>query len=195
MRHTNLELDGETAEDMVARRGGLPVADVVSIAWELPGGPTAAGMHGMVHRDVTPASILVSKTGTSKLPDPGLVRRTAATAVRAADGSDHHPDRRVLGTPAFMAAEQWAVADRVGPPADVRAFGASLHPLLTGEVPTHQGGDPYGTRSAKAPAACSARSTYFPGHCLEVATDGLGCTLVDGGTVLAAVRIRVESLR
>jgi len=88
-----------------------------------------AAMHsaGLVHRDIKPNNIRVTHTGRLVLLDFGLVGDMV--------GGEHETTgAKVVGTPAYMAPEQ-ALADPVGPAADLYAVGAILYEALTGVLP------------------------------------------------------------
>jgi hypothetical protein len=86
-----------------------------------------AAMHDerMVHRDVTPANILVTPDNVAKLTDFGISHWDAATLTS---------DDRVLGTPAYMAPEV-AAGDDARRPADLFALGATLYAAVEGHSP------------------------------------------------------------
>jgi serine/threonine protein kinase len=87
-----------------------------------------AHRHGVIHRDVKPANVLVDwASDTVKLSDFGLARTGEHTQTRSGV---------MLGSPDYMAPEQLAGA-AVGPAADVYGLGASLYELLAGRRP-HQ---------------------------------------------------------
>ena len=110
--------------------GPLPADTALRYAGEILDALDAAHQRGIVHRDLKPANLLITPHGV-KLLDFGLARVTAsaATLVPAAPATR---DGAVLGTPGYMAPEQWA-----GKPADVRsdvyAFGCVLYAMLTGK--------------------------------------------------------------
>jgi hypothetical protein len=88
---------------------------------------------GVVHRDVTPANILVDATGTPRLADFGIARLVDTTRITA--------EATTLGTAAYMAPEQVQGRD-VGPPADIYALGLVLLEAVSGrrafDGPAHE---------------------------------------------------------
>jgi serine/threonine protein kinase len=83
--------------------------------------------NGVVHRDIKPTNLMRLADGAVKICDFGLARHAGATSGLTMTGG-------VLGTPAFMAPEQWR-ADHADARTDLYAFGATLYALLTGAPP------------------------------------------------------------
>ncbi|MDP9236727.1 MAG: serine/threonine-protein kinase, partial [Chloroflexota bacterium] len=106
--------------------GPLPMARALSIAEDLCRALAHAHEHGIVHRDVKPANVLLTGDGTAKLGDFGM--------ATAADRSRLTLSGAVVGTAAYMAPEQ-----ALGQPADARsdlyALGCVLYEMLTGRAP------------------------------------------------------------
>jgi eukaryotic-like serine/threonine-protein kinase len=106
------------------RRGPLAAERVGRMAAELGDALDHAHRHGVVHRDVKPANVLLRDNGTTKLTDLGIA--TAAHHTRITRSGV------VLGTASYMAPEQLE-GEKVGPPADIYALAAVCFEALTGE--------------------------------------------------------------
>jgi eukaryotic-like serine/threonine-protein kinase len=106
------------------RRGPLAPERVGRMAAELGAALDHAHRHGVVHRDVKPANVLLRDNGTTKLADLGIA--TAAHHTRITRSGV------VLGTASYMAPEQLE-GEQVGPRADIYALAAVCFEALTGE--------------------------------------------------------------
>ena len=115
---------------LAARATPLPVDDLLPLAVKLA--RAVAGMHrqGVLHRDITPANIVVSAEGEPCLVDFGQ----ATSSAQLRHEFTHH--REVVGTLAYVAPEQTGRTGRsVDQRADLYALGATLYELATGEPP------------------------------------------------------------
>lgn len=126
-------LEGETLAERVERRGPLGINEAVWIAHHVLDVLDAAHAVGIVHRDVKPENVMLTRKGEVKLLDFGIAR-DAMRNVRTIDGS-------VMGTLNFMAPEQ-ALGDRetTGPHSDLWSVGALLFTALTGSPPRRRAG-------------------------------------------------------
>lgn len=127
-------VDGPSGHALLDRLGRLPVGDAVRIALDVA--RALDYLHGrqLVHRDVKPDNILLSRNGSAKLADLGLVYRLGTPSTSTAIHG--------FGTSHYMSYEQAMDSRVVDGRGDLFALGATLYHLLTGQVPfpgdTHQ---------------------------------------------------------
>jgi hypothetical protein len=117
--------DGETVAARIGRQGSLDWRESVTITAEVASALATAHARGLVHRDVTPANVMLTGAG-AKVVDFGI---SAAVGQR-----DAAPDGSLLGTPAYLAPERLGGA-QVSAATDVYALGLLLYRCLTGRLP------------------------------------------------------------
>jgi Tol biopolymer transport system component/predicted Ser/Thr protein kinase len=110
----------------LALKGPLPADQALKYAEQILDALDAAHRQGIVHRDLKPANILVSKQGI-KLLDFGL-----ALMKPGADDLTMTQTGAVMGTPAYMAPEQWE-GSQADARSDIYSFGCVLYEMLTGK--------------------------------------------------------------
>ena len=127
-------LNGLTLQQIVERSGPQPAARVIHVLRGIAGSLSEAHERGLVHRDVTPANIMLCRKGglydVVKLLDFGMIKDTRANHTRELTHA-----LRVLGTPSYMAPERIERADSADPRSDLYALGAVAYFALTGAPP------------------------------------------------------------
>ena len=123
-------LDGETLEARV-RRGPLALAEAIDIAIQTAGGLAMAHRRGIVHRDVKPANIYLTRGPDGalsvKILDFGIAKLAIEQTRLTGTGA-------VIGTPNYMAPEQ-ALAEDIDGRADQYSLGVILYEMVAGEPP------------------------------------------------------------
>lgn len=119
---------GETLETVVAARGPLPAEQAIAIARQVCEAVGSLHDLGIVHRDVSPANIVVAADG-AHLIDLGIARLHVANAPR---------DTTSLGTWGFASPEQYGFA-QTDARSDVYSIGRLLGYMLTGLLPDADG--------------------------------------------------------
>jgi serine/threonine-protein kinase len=128
-------LDGETLEERRARFGGkLPQAEVLLVADQLLEMLIAAHGKGIVHRDVKPENVFLTRAGRIKVLDFGIARHGDGAAATALIRSG-----TMIGTPSYMAPEHArGQFDELDERSDLWSCGATLFRLLSGRG-VHEG--------------------------------------------------------
>jgi serine/threonine protein kinase len=124
-------VEGESLGERLDRDGALPEAEAIQIISQVAQGLQKAHREGMVHRDVKPDNILMTPAGIAKLADLGLVKELETDLNLTRTG-------RGLGTPHFMAPEQFRNAKYVDARSDIYSLAATLYMMVTGELPFKQ---------------------------------------------------------
>jgi serine/threonine-protein kinase len=128
---------GETLRDLMARSGPLPPSLAVAIASQVTDALAHAHAHGLVHRDVKPANILLRDEGGDmvrvKVADFGIAKAAANVGDLTANGA-------VLGTPKYISPEQ-VQGREPDARADLYSLGVVLFEMLAGRPPFPGGSD------------------------------------------------------
>jgi len=121
-------VEGESLGEKLDRDGRMTEDDAVRTIVQVAHGLHRAHRQGLIHRDIKPDNILVMPDGKAKLTDLGLAKDQDANADLTRTG-------RGLGTPDFMAPEQFRNAKNASIRCDVYGLGATLYQMVTGELP------------------------------------------------------------
>ncbi|MEW6563212.1 MAG: serine/threonine-protein kinase [Pseudomonadota bacterium] len=119
-------LEGRELRDILNDGEPLPLDQVLDIVAQVALGLAYAHENGIVHRDVKPSNIMVTRDGHVKITDFGIARM-ASSAVRTQTGM-------VLGSPKYMSPEQ-VVGKELDQRSDIFSLGAMLYEMLTGRSP------------------------------------------------------------
>jgi serine/threonine protein kinase len=126
-------VDGESLGQKLERDGPLPEAEAIRLIAQVAQGLHRAHKQKLVHRDVKPDNILLTADGQAKLADLGLVKEMEADLNLTRTG-------RGLGTPHFMAPEQFRNAKSANARCDIYSLGATLYMMVTGTLPFRSNG-------------------------------------------------------
>lgn len=126
-------IDGQSMQKWMDQLGRLAIGDAVHIVLRCADALRVAHQeHNVIHRDIKPDNILVTKKGLVKVADFGL-----AKAVGAGEDDDMSLTQSGtgLGTPLYMAPEQARDAKSVDKRTDIYALGVTLYYFVTGKLP------------------------------------------------------------
>jgi predicted Ser/Thr protein kinase len=124
-------IDGVSLRSLLAEKR-LPPADALQIIPQLCDALEFAHASGVVHRDIKPENILLDRAGRVKIADFGLAKIVKGDAAR--NETLTHTNV-VMGTPHYMAPEQFENPRSVDHRADLYSMGVVLYEMLTGELP------------------------------------------------------------
>ncbi len=123
-------VDGANLRQMIRARSASP-SEALGIVAQVCEALQYAHEEGVVHRDIKPENILIDKRGRVKIADFGLAK---LLGVQLGDVTLTNTNQ-AMGTPHYMAPEQWESPLGVDHRADLYALGVVFYELLTGELP------------------------------------------------------------
>jgi serine/threonine-protein kinase len=167
--------------------GPLPPRQAARLTEAVARGAHAAHQHGLVHRDLKPQNIMLTRDGTPKVTDFGLAKNLFEQSA-STDSS------AIVGTPSYMAPEQSRRDSDVGVPADVYALGAILYELLTGRPP-FQGDSSVDILLQVRSQEPEPPSRHQPGLPRDLETICLACLAKEPGRRYASAEALAEDLR
>jgi len=121
-------VEGVTLRDIVHTDGPMEPQRAIEVIADACQALNFSHQHGIIHRDVKPANIMISKTGAVKVMDFGIARALADT------GNPMTQTAAVIGTAQYLSPEQ-ARGEKVDARSDVYSLGCVLYEMLTGEPP------------------------------------------------------------
>src|SRR3954454_8731162 len=119
-------VDGEDLASIIRRSGPLPPRQAARVSSQVARAIAAAHDRGLVHRDVKPGNILVTRDGRVKVTDFGIARALAESALTLPGTT--------LGSVHYFSPEQ-ARGESATPASDIYSLGIVLYELLTGKRP------------------------------------------------------------
>ncbi len=117
-------IDGITLKKYIERKGKLPYKEAVSIAIQIAQGMEAAHNNHIIHRDIKPQNVLISREGKVKVTDFGIARAASSDSLGA----------NAMGSVHYISPEQ-AKNGFVDEKSDIYSLGISLFEMITGTVP------------------------------------------------------------
>ncbi|MCO1658018.1 Stk1 family PASTA domain-containing Ser/Thr kinase [Pseudonocardia humida] len=120
-------VDGQTLREIVKTEGPMSQQRVTEVMADVCAALDFSHRHGIIHRDVKPANIMITRGGAVKVMDFGIARALG-------EGQNVTQTAAVIGTAQYLSPEQ-ARGEAVDARSDVYAAGCVLFELLTGEPP------------------------------------------------------------
>ena len=117
-------VEGITLKKYVEKKGKLPVKEAVSIAIQIAQGIEAAHNNHIIHRDIKPQNVIISREGKVKVTDFGIARAASANTINS----------NAMGSVHYISPEQ-ARGGYIDEKSDIYSLGISLYEMLTGKVP------------------------------------------------------------
>ncbi len=125
-------LDGEDIGAALKKKGAIEPGDAAEVIRQAAIGLKETQRAGVVHRDVKPSNLVITKAGTVKVTDFGLAKALQEDLSITATGV-------FVGTPDYLAPEQ-AMGEDVDAAADIYALGCSMFHMCSGHPPFRKGG-------------------------------------------------------
>jgi predicted Ser/Thr protein kinase len=118
-------VEGKSLDLILREKKKLSLNEALAITKRVAVALSAAAKLGIVHRDIKPHNILLSKDGVVKVADFGLAKDEDSNRSISEPGT-------IMGTPYYMSPEQ-AKGEKVDPRGDIYSLGATLYHMLTGK--------------------------------------------------------------
>ncbi len=118
-------VEGITLKDYIEKKGRLSAKETISISIQMVTGLQAAHNQHIIHRDIKPQNIIISKDGKVKVTDFGIARATTSTQTISTS---------VMGSVHYTSPEQ-ARGGIVDQKSDIYSIGITMYEMITGHVP------------------------------------------------------------
>ncbi|MBR2441364.1 MAG: protein kinase [Lentisphaeria bacterium] len=123
-------VDGGTVRNLIKKHGTMNELDVLKIVHSVGEALAVGEERKIVHRDIKPDNIMLTKDMVVKLADLGIAKSTADS-----NDVDVTAPEILIGTPAYVSPEQARDAQHVDSRADIYSLGVTMYEMLTGEKP------------------------------------------------------------
>ena len=120
-------IEGESFRDILDKWKQLPVNLALAVCHQICTGLEHAHAKGIIHRDIKPGNVMLTRMGRVKITDFGLAKLAQGQVQQTAANS-------ILGTPLYMSPEQ-AFGETVDQRSDLFSLGTVLYETLTGHQP------------------------------------------------------------
>ena len=120
-------VDGITVKDLINQNGHLDWKVAVPIVIQVGMALEYAHKNGIVHKDIKPQNILISRDRIAKITDFGIARAASGNTITMTSGG-------AVGSVHYFSPEQ-ARGSNVGPSSDIYSVGVMLFEMVTGRVP------------------------------------------------------------
>lgn len=117
-------VEGITLKKYIEKKGKLSVKEAVSIAIQVAQGIEAAHNNHIIHRDIKPQNIIISREGKVKVTDFGIARAASANTINS----------NAMGSVHYISPEQ-ARGGFIDEKSDIYSLGITLYEMITGSVP------------------------------------------------------------
>lgn len=117
-------VEGITLKNFIERKGKLEVKEAIGISIQIAQGMEAAHTNHIIHRDIKPQNIIISREGKVKVTDFGIAKATTSNTITS----------NAMGSVHYLSPEQ-ARGGYSDEKSDIYSLGVTMYEMLTGEVP------------------------------------------------------------
>lgn len=117
-------VEGITLKSFIERKGKLEIKEAVGIAIQIAQGMEAAHANHIIHRDIKPQNIIISREGKVKVTDFGIAKATSSNTITS----------NAMGSVHYISPEQ-ARGGYSDEKSDIYSLGVTLYEMLIGKVP------------------------------------------------------------
>jgi len=117
-------VEGITLKDFIDRKGRLDIRESVGIAIQIAQGMEAAHANNIIHRDIKPQNIIISKEGKVKVADFGIAKATTSNTLTS----------NAMGSVHYISPEQ-ARGGYSDEKSDIYSLGVTMYEMISGQVP------------------------------------------------------------